>query len=105
MTLGTRIVVMKDGASTWTTYWKIIFPLMWPMYTTVAVLTAWGTWNDVMTPLVIMSGSGVNTLPLAQLNFQTHCETNYNLAFAPYLLELLSMLIFYLVAQKQIINW
>ena len=93
-----------DGASTWTTYWKIIFPLMWPMHATVAVLTALGTWNDVMTPLVIMSGSGVNTLPLAQLNFKTQFGTNYNLAFASYLLALLPMLIFYLVAQKQIIN-
>ena len=45
-----------DGASTWRTYWKIIFPIMKPMHATVAVLTALGTWNDVMTPLVIMSG-------------------------------------------------
>ena len=93
-----------DGASTWTTYWKVIFPLMWPMHATVAVLTALGTWNDVMTPLVIMSGSGMTTLPLAQLTFQTQFGTNYNLAFASYLLALLPMLIFYLVAQKQIIN-
>ena len=93
-----------DGASTWTTYWKIIFPLMWPMHATVAVLTALGTWNDVMTPLVIMSGSGMTTLPLAQLTFQTQFGTNYNLAFASYLLALLPMLIFYIVAQKQIIN-
>ena len=93
-----------DGASTWTTYWKIIFPLMWPMHATVAVLTALGTWNDVMTPLVIMSGSGMNTLPLAQLTFQTQFGTNYNLAFASYLLALLPILIFYLIAQKQIIN-
>ena len=52
-----------DGATTWSTYWKIIFPIMTPMHATVAVLTALGTWNDVMTPLVIMSGTGVNTLP------------------------------------------
>ena len=58
-----------DGASTWKTYWSIIFPIMKPMHATVAVLTALGTWNDVMTPLVIMSGTGKNTLPLAQLEF------------------------------------
>ena len=57
-----------DGASTWKTYWSIIFPIMKPMHATVAVLTALGTWNDVMTPLVIMSGGGANTLPLAQLH-------------------------------------
>ena len=93
-----------DGATTWSTYWKIIFPIMTPMHATVAVLTALGTWNDVMTPLVIMSGTGVNTLPLAQLTFQTQFGTNYNLAFASYLLALLPILIFYLVCQKQIIN-
>lgn len=93
-----------DGASTWKTYWKIIFPIMKPMHATVAVLTALGTWNDVMTPLVIMSGTGKNTLPLAQLTFQTQFGTNYNLAFASYLLALLPILIFYIICQKQILN-
>ena len=93
-----------DGASTWRTYWKIIFPIMKPMHATVAVLTALGTWNDVMTPLVIMSGTDQNTLPLAQLNFQTQFGTNYNLAFASYLLALLPILLFYVICQKQILN-
>lgn len=93
-----------DGASTWRTYWKIIFPIMRPMHATVAVLTALAVWNDVMTPLVIMAGSGQNTLPLAQLNFQSQFGTNYNLAFASYLLALIPILIFYIICQKQILN-
>ena len=93
-----------DGASTWTTYWKIIFPIMKPMHATVAVITALSVWNDVMTPLIVMAGSSQNTLPLAQLNFQSQFGTNYNLAFASYLLALLPILIFYIVCQKQILN-
>lgn len=93
-----------DGASTWRTYWSIIFPVMKPMHATVAVLTAMSVWNDVMTPLVIMSGTGKNTLPLAQLNFQTQFGTNYNLAFASYILALLPILVFYIICQKQILN-
>ena len=93
-----------DGASTWSTYWKIIFPLMKPMHATVAILTGLAVWNDVMTPLVIMGGSGVNTLPLAQMSFQTAFATDYNLAFASYLLAMLPMIIFYIFAQKQIIS-
>ena len=93
-----------DGASTWRTYWTIIFPNMKPMHATVAVLTAVSVWNDVMTPLVIMSGTAKNTLPLAQLTFQTQFGTNYNLAFASYLLALIPILIFYLICQKQILN-
>ena len=91
-----------DGANTWRTFWKIIFPNMRPMHATVAILTALGTWNDVMTPLVIMSGDK-NTLPLAQLNFQSQFGTNYNLAFASYLLALLPIVVFYVICQKQII--
>lgn len=93
-----------DGASTWRTYWKIIFPIMRPMHATVAVLTALAVWNDVMTPLVIMAGTGQNTLPLAQLNFQSQFGTNYNLAFASYLLSLIPILVFYIICQKQILN-
>lgn len=93
-----------DGASTWKTFWQIIFPMMTPMHATVAILTALGTWNDVMTPLVIMSGTGQNTLPLAQLNFQTQFGTNYNLAFASYILALIPILLFYIICQKQILN-
>ena len=93
-----------DGASAWKTYWQIIFPMMMPMHASVAILTALGTWNDVMTPLVIMAGTGQNTLPLAQLNFQTQFGTNYNLAFASYILALIPILIFYVICQKQILN-
>ena len=66
-----------DGASAWRTYWTIIFPMMKP--------------DNV-------------TLPLAQLNFQTQFGTNYNLAFASYLLALLPIVIFYIICQKQIIG-
>ena len=93
-----------DGASTWKTYWKVIFPLMKPMHATVAVLTALGTWNDVMLPLILLSGTGQNTLPIAQLNFQSQFGTNYNLAFASYLIALIPILIFYVFCQKHIIN-
>ena len=79
-----------DGASAFKIFWKIIFPNMKPMHVT--------------TPLVILSGTDHNTLPIAQLNFQSQFGTNYNLAFASYLLALLPILLFYVVCQKQIMN-
>lgn len=95
-----------DGAGYWTVFWKIIFPMMKPMHATVAIMTALSTWNDVMMPLVILSGGDESstTLPLAQLLFQSAFGTNYNVAFASYLLALLPILVFYLFAQKAIIN-
>ncbi len=57
-----------------------------------------------MMPLVILSEQSQATLPLAQYIFQSKFGTNYNVAFASYLLALLPLLIFYLFAQKWIIN-
>jgi|SRR5699024_3615262 len=95
-----------DGANEWQIFWKIIFPLLKPMHATVAILTALASWNDLLLPLVVLSGNGSTkaTLPMAQLIFQSEFGTNYNLAFASYVLALLPMLIFYLFAQKQIIS-
>ncbi|EOY2598954.1 carbohydrate ABC transporter permease [Enterococcus faecalis] len=95
-----------DGANEWQIFWKIIFPLLKPMHATVAILTALASWNDLLLPLVVLSGNGSTkaTLQMAQLIFQSQFGTNYNLAFASYVLALLPMLIFYLFAQKQIIS-
>lgn len=95
-----------DGANEWQIFWKIIFPLLKPMHATVAILTALASWNDLLLPLVVLNGNGSTkaTLPMAQLIFQSQFGTNYNLAFASYVLALLPMLIFYLFAQKQIIS-
>lgn len=93
-----------DGANSWTVFWKVIFPLLAPMNATVGILTALFAWNDFLLPLVILSGESQATLPLVQYIFQSEFSTNYNLAFASYLLALLPMILVYLVAQKWIIS-
>jgi raffinose/stachyose/melibiose transport system permease protein len=93
-----------DGATTWGTFWKIIFPLMAPISATVGILTCLSTYNDFLLPLIIISDPAQYTLPLVQYVFQGQFNTDFNLAFASYLLALLPMIIIYLFAQKWIIN-
>ncbi|MEK3889784.1 carbohydrate ABC transporter permease [Bacillus sp. FSL K6-3431] len=93
-----------DGASTWQVFWKVIFPLLAPMNATVAILTCLGAWNDFMLPLVIVSDREMATLPLVQYIFQSQFSTDYNLAFASYLLALAPMVIVYIFAQKWVIS-
>lgn len=93
-----------DGASQWQVFWKIIFPLLKPINATVIILTFLWSWNDFMLPLVILSDQSLATLPLVQYVFQGQFSTNYNLAFASYLLALAPVLIVYLFAQNKIIN-
>ncbi|WP_335869488.1 carbohydrate ABC transporter permease [Bacillus sp. 2205SS5-2] len=95
---------IMDGASTWKVFWKVIFPLLSPMNATVGILTTLWAWNDFMLPLVILSDQSMATLPLVQFIFQSQFSTDYNLAFASYLMALSPMIIVYIFAQKWIIS-
>lgn len=95
---------MVDGAGAWRTFWRIVFPLLTPVNATVAILTGLSTWNDFLLPLVLLSDRADYTLPLVQYAFQGQFSTDYNLAFASYLMALTPMLLIYLVAQKWIIG-
>lgn len=91
-----------DGANAWQTFYKIIFPTMTPINATVAILTVMWTWNDFLMPLVLLSDPEQQTLQLSQYVFQGQFSTNYNLAFASYLMVLLPILIVYIFCQKWI---
>lgn len=93
-----------DGATPWQTFRMIIFPMLKPMSATVAILSFMWTWNDFLMPLVLLDDPKQQTLQLAQYVFNTQFSTQYNLAFASYLMALLPVLIFYVFCQKWIIS-
>lgn len=43
-----------DGCGVLRTFWTIIFPLLKPIVSTVAILDALAVWNDFMTPLLFL---------------------------------------------------
>ncbi|BBI31162.1 carbohydrate ABC transporter permease [Cohnella abietis] len=93
-----------DGASTYGTFWRVIFPLLAPINATIAILSCLSIWNDFLLPLIILGKPESYTLPLVQYVFQGQFSTDFNLAFASYLLALAPMVIVYLFVQKWIIN-
>lgn len=93
-----------DGATTWGTFWRVIFPLLAPMSATVGILTCLSTYNDFLLPLIMISDQSQYTLPLVQYIFQGQFNTDFNLAFASYLMAMLPMILIYVFAQKWIIN-
>ncbi|KIL53070.1 ABC transporter permease [Jeotgalibacillus campisalis] len=75
-----------------------------PINATVAILTALYAWNDFLLPLVILTDPSDATLPLTKYIFQSEFSTNYNLAFASYLLATLPMILVLIIAQRWIIG-
>lgn len=93
-----------DGCGPWTTFWKVIFPLLAPINATIGILTALWAWNDFMLPLILLGDPNNMTLPLVQYIFKTKFGVDYNLAFASYMMALTPMILVYVVAQKWIIS-
>ena len=93
-----------DGATGLQTFFYIIFPILKPMTSTVAILSFMWTWNDFMMPLVMLSDTSQQTLQLAQYVFHSQFSVNYNLAFASYLMVILPLLILYLFCQRWIMD-
>ena len=93
-----------DGASTWQTFWQLIFPLLAPMSATVGIFAFLYAWNDFMMPSLIISDANLQTLPVRQNLFQTQFSSNYNVAFASYLMAMAPAIIAYLFAQRWVME-
>jgi raffinose/stachyose/melibiose transport system permease protein len=93
-----------DGLNQSKVFFFIVFPLMKPIHSTVAIFSVMWTWNDFLMPLLLLTKPREQTLQLSQYVFQTQFSTNYNMAFASYLLVLIPVLIMYCLFQRQIIS-
>ncbi|NUU17788.1 carbohydrate ABC transporter permease [Cellulomonas humilata] len=89
-----------DGATTWMVFRHIVFPMMAPMSATVAIFAFLASWNDFMMPSLITADSTLQTLPVLQSVFQTQFSSNYNVAFASYLMAMAPAIIVYLFTQR-----
>jgi raffinose/stachyose/melibiose transport system permease protein len=93
-----------DGASTWQVFWKLIFPLLAPMNATVGIFAFLASWNDFMMPSLITANPSLQTLPVVQNLFQGQFSTNYNVAFASYLMALAPTVVAYVFAQRWVMS-
>lgn len=93
-----------DGASTWQTFWKLIFPLLAPMAATVGIFAFLGSWNDFMMPSLIISQPEWQTIPVINSIFQTQFSNNYNVSFASYLMAMVPAIVVYIFAQRWVMS-
>jgi raffinose/stachyose/melibiose transport system permease protein len=93
-----------DGCSTWQVFWKLVFPLLGPMNATVGIFAFLAAWNDFMMPSLITADPALQTLPVIQNIFQLKFSTNYNIAFASYLMAMAPTILAYLLAQRWVMS-
>ena len=94
-----------DGASTFTTFARIIYPLLKPVTATVIVLDVMWIWNDFLLPLLMVNGSpNTKTLVLVAYNFVGQLNTKWHYALAAMVLAILPSVIIFVLLQKYIVQ-
>jgi raffinose/stachyose/melibiose transport system permease protein len=93
-----------DGCNNFDFFWRILLPLARPALAAVAALTMIVSWNDLLTPLVVLNSDELWTLPLGTMQFQGQYATDLALVSAFVALSAIPTIIFYLLAERQIVS-
>ena len=93
-----------DGCNNFDFFWRILLPLARPALAAVAALTMIVSWNDLLVPLVVLNSDKLWTLPLGTMQFQGQYGQDLALVSAFVALSAIPTLIFYLLAERQIVS-
>lgn len=93
-----------DGCGTFQCFWRIIFPLLKPIISTVAILDTLAIWNDFMTPLLLLQSPEKQVLLQQVYKNVGPFSTDWTAFFPMLVMSTLPLVIFYLIMQKQIIE-
>lgn len=89
-----------EGANEWTVFRLVALPVIKPICVTLAAFTFLSAWNDFMWPLIVLSDSGMYTLPVALANLAGEHVQDTELMMAGSVVTILPALGVFLVFQR-----
>jgi raffinose/stachyose/melibiose transport system permease protein len=93
-----------DGCSPIQTFFMIVFPILKPIYVTVAILNTMWIWNDYLLPYLVI-GSNYKTIPIAVQYLQGgYGSRDMGAMMAMLVLAIIPIVAFYLTSQRYIIE-
>lgn len=93
-----------DGCSPLQCFFRIVFPVMKPTVTTVAILNTMWIWNDYLMPYLVM-GKDYPTIPIAIQYLQGgYGSIDMGAMMAMLILAIIPIIVFYVFCQKYIIR-
>lgn len=93
-----------DGCSQLRLFFQIIFPLLKPAISTVAVLYSLWTWNDFLMPFLILTERNRETITINIYKMFGKFGSEWDVITASLVLATLPIIIIYIVLQKYIIS-
>lgn len=93
-----------DGCTGWDLFTRIIFPLLKPVSTTIAIITSINIFNDFVNPLYFLPGAKNATVQLTLYNFISTYFNRWNLLFADIVLISIPPLLFFIFFNGKIVS-
>lgn len=93
-----------DGCTSFGFFWRVMLPLVRPALAAVGALTMIVSWNDLLTPLVILDSESKWTLPLGTMQFQGQYSSDLAVVSAFVALSAIPAILFYIFAERQIVS-
>ncbi len=91
-----------DGASWWRIYYQVVMPLCRPAISAVAILTFITSWNAFLWPLLVLTQTKSQTIPVGLQGLIGGAAIQYAETMASVVLGILPLLAVFLVLQRQI---
>ena len=95
---------LLDGCGVYQVFFKVVLPLLKPITATCAALHVMWLWNDFNIALILLQKDKVRTLTIKQYYFFGEHISNYGAAFAAALLSMMPVLLFFILAQKYLVD-
>jgi len=93
-----------DGAGEFLTFNKIVMPLMMPAMATMGIMAVIGSWNNYLTPLMLLSNPTMKTLPMMVKELRGDIyRTEYGSIYVGLSLTALPLMLVYFALSKYII--
>lgn len=93
-----------DGATPWIIYWNIALPLTKPALVVVGLVNFVNVWNDFFFPLIILSSSSKETVPLAISVFFGEFSNQWHLIAAALSMSIIPIMIIFFIFSKNFIS-
>lgn len=93
-----------DGATHWTFFWRIMFPLVRPILAVVAILIFISTYNDYVIALTLLRSTSQQTLAVGLNLFISDTGTDWGPFAAGALMGALPVVVLYLLMQDYIVG-
>lgn len=93
-----------DGTNSYGTFFRIVLPLLKPMFVTVIILNTLWIWNDYLLPSLVLQSADLRTIPIATFAFFGQFTKQWDLALPALVLGILPVIIFFLAMQKYIVE-